>query len=676
MSVDTQDNYAALNNQAEMSDSGDKPTVKWPLGNIRAKIDQAKKKREQDSWDSRWEEFIQIYSNQYPYTELSDYEDIVVPNMVFSTVNVIEPSIAVNNPKISVIAERKQDEEKAPVIEAVANHWWRAHDVQPEMRKAVKDFVIIGHGWMKVGWNAETGEVDVPDWEYEAGIADLLEKKARAIELDPEIEADFDDDDTIIASVPTTVVKLVKDHPTARRVSPFDMFVDPDATTEKDLRWIAQRSLVPIEVALANEDYDPAVRNKLQATSKSSARDNVDVDSNASDDDDFCEIWEFYNLLDNTVCTFSWDTKGYLIKPTKSPFKHGHPFVFMPNFEVPERFFPVGDVETIFPLQLELGSVRSAQIADRKRGRRITLYREAALGHQGVEDLRAGKDNVMIPVLKDLPFQDVFAQIPALGLPPEWYNADSKAMSDMDLVSGVSEYARGGQSEVRRTATEVGVIQDAANAKSADKLDKVYHYMANVAERMILLGQEFLEMESVARMTDEEGVNHWLEFSREDLQGEFFFDVEAGSTSPNNESFRRQQASTLMQDFGALIGSGLLNDQYFISQVLRLNGFSNPTKFLGPGIPPPPPPAPPAPPASEQAGAQTPPSDMVVPPLPPEAQGGAPVPPGAPGMDAGGGMPPLDQIPPELLMQLMMMLQGGSQETPGMAGQMPAAPMM
>jgi hypothetical protein len=42
--------------------------------------------------------------------------------------------------------------------------------------------------------------------------------------------------------------------------------------------------------------------------------------------------------------------------------------------------------------------------------------------------------------------------------------------SDIDSVSGVSEYQRGALPEIRRTATEAGIIQDAANARSSDKL--------------------------------------------------------------------------------------------------------------------------------------------------------------------------------------------------------------
>ena len=144
-------------------------------------------------------------------------------------------------------------------------------------------------------------------------------------------------------------------------------------------------------------------------------------------------------------------------------------------------------------------------------------------------------------------FDEVFKQVSSMGLQPEWYRADQQAMSDIDLVSGVSEYQRGGQTDIRRTATEVGVMQDASNARSADKLAKVEKAMADIAERMIKLSQEFMDTESVARVVDDFQAVAWVPYSRDLLQGDFTFHVEAGSTQPQNESFKYKYAEKNIQ---------------------------------------------------------------------------------------------------------------------------------
>ena len=43
----------------------------------------------------------------------------------------------------------------------------------------------------------------------------------------------------------------------------------------------------------------------------------------------------------------------------------------------------------------------------------------------------------------------------------------------------------------------------------------------------------------------------------------------------------------MMDAFGGLIGSGLLNDQEFVAEVMRLNGITDVQRLLGPGMPDP-----------------------------------------------------------------------------------------
>jgi hypothetical protein len=586
-------NYDAFNSSSAEAD-GESDVYgkdkKASLDKMRGRIKDAQSLRKTAEWDTRWSKFISVYSNRYPYPELEDYEDVVVPNMVFSTVNVIVPSIAINVPKIDVTANAERDAATAEVVASVVNHQWNVYNVQEQVRQAVKDFVIIGHGWLKVVWETEEADVKLTADEFTAAVAEALQSKQAAVAQSPDMEDMFPDDDQIIDSIPSKRTKLVKDQPLVRRVSPFDMFIDPDALVLEDARWIAQRSFVPIEVARRNEDWNAEVRARISKVKKSKTRDEVDVedDSQKSDSAGFAEVYEFYDLVNGKMCVFCEGTEGFLLDPDDSPFPDGHPFVFVPNYEVPERFFPIGDVETIYPLQVELALTRTAQLNDRKRGRRITLFKEANLDAAGVEALRAGEDNVMINVTStSASFDEVFKQVSSQGLQPEWYRADQQAMSDIDLVSGVTEYQRGGQTDIRRTATEVGVMQDAANSRQADKLGKVESAMAQVAERMIKLSQEFMDTEAVARVVDDFQAVSWVPYNRDALQGDFTFKVEAGSTQPQNESFKRQQALQMMDVLGGFMGSGLLNDQEVLAQVMRLNGWHDVEKYLGPGLPPP-----------------------------------------------------------------------------------------
>ena len=524
-------------------------------------IHDAKSYREKGDWDKKFSNYIKIYSNQYPYTELEDYEDIVVPNMIFSTVNIIVPSVAVRAPKITVTPKRPQEAAASEVVEAVVNHQWAERDVQEQVRQAVKDMVIVGHGWLAVEWENVVEERDLTGPELQQAAMVALQQREQALSAGADVN-DFPTTEETIQGLDRTTEEVVVDAPKVSRVSPFDVFVDPDAMRLPDARWVAVRRFVPIEAARKNEDWPRAKREKLKPSVVSEARKDVQVmDSEQrrdSKDDGFVIVYDFYNLLDGTVCVLGEGVTGYLEKPSKSPFPGTHPLVYIPNYEVPERFFPIGDVEMIYGLQLELAITRTQMINDRKRGRRITMYRSGELGADAVDALEGGEDNVMIDVVSDRPFADLFQQVASQGLHPEWYGQADMILNDINMVAGVSEYDRGQIPEITRTATEAGLIQDASNSRSADKLARVERAMSEVAERMIKLAQRFMDIEDVAKVVSDDQVVAWVPYSRMDLQGDFVFAIEAGSSQPMNETFRRQSALQMMDAFGPLLGSGYI----------------------------------------------------------------------------------------------------------------------
>lgn len=588
------------------------------------KVSEAATLRDNAKYDETWSKLIKLYSNQYEYPELAAYEDVIAPNMVFSTVNVIVPSIAINYPKITVTARKQDSQGKSVVVEAAANYYWRHFNVHDEFRAVIKDFSIIGHGWLKTTWAFSEEERDLSPDEWKQQVAQaILERNLAQMQAESMgiTDISFPDDQEIVSAMPTTAIEVLEDHPMVERVSPFDIFVDPTVTRLKDARWIAQRLYVPIEVAREKEEWNAEARRMLKPVALK--REKVDVLRPSEDRPKNAEhvvVWEFYDLLAETVCTFAEGCEHWLVAPDEVPFPFKHPFVMVSNYAIPEKFYPIGDVETVMPLQQELAITRTQMINDRKRFRRMYMYRPDDIGEEGVNALLSSDDNALIEVEGDRPFSDVVAPIATMGLPPEFYNQTAMILDDINLVSGVSEYQRGSVTEIRRTATEAAMINDAANARSADKLAIIERAIGEVAQRVVQLAQQNLTTTQVAKIVDEDGATNWVQFDREDIEGEFDFEVEAGSTQPQNETFRRQSALQLMDTMAGFIQAGVVDPRKLAEHVLK-NGFGvkNPEQFLA------------APPQAAPAGL-----------------GAGPMP--AEGMPSEmmGGMPPEGGLPPEL----------------------------
>jgi len=197
--------------------------------------------------------------------------------------------------------------------------------------------------------------------------------------------------------------------------------------------------------------------------------------------------------------------------------------------------------------------------------------------------------------------------------------------------------------EIRRTATEAAISQDAANARSSDKLAIIERAIADCARRLVMLAQQYMTGEQAVRVIGQSQEPVWMNFDRDYLQGEFDFDVEGGSTAPVNESFRRQMALQVVDAMAPFAGAGIVNMPKLANYVLQYGfGIRDAASFIQ---------EPPPPMGPEQGGPpQGPPPEEMPPEMPPQ---GLPPEAMAEGMPPTGGMPMPSNIPPEILAQLL-----------------------
>ena len=522
------------------------------LSRYRQHIAKSKRWRREEGYDDTWRRLIDMYRGRH--YEFATDEDRLLVNVAFATVNVISPSVSVNYPKIAVNARKSEDAARAIVTEAVVNYWWKHYKVKPEFRRAVKDFLVLGHAWLKVGYRyVEEEEVPTAD------------------------DASTVNEDNLIT--PITIVR--DDRPFVERVSPFDVFVDPDATSESDMRWIAQRIRRPLKEIKADKRYNRTARENCSPSSTSRFVDEPDRKKTWDESHQYADVWEFYDLKTGYMSVFTEGGDQFLVKPTKMPYAFGHPFVMIRNYDIPDYFYPLGDLEAIEPLQRELNETRTQMMNHRKRFSRKYLFRESAFDADGRSALESDYDNVMVPVASDENINNVVAPFPAVITPPEFYNQSQLIQADVEQISGVTEYQRGGLPEIRRTATEAAIMQDAANARAADKLATIEGCIAAVAERLVALAQQFMTGEQVARVFGRDGEPMWVTFDRDFIAGQFDFEVEAGSTAPVNESFRRQMALQMVDAMAPFASAGIVNTQRLAAHVLQFGfGIKNPEEFL------------------------------------------------------------------------------------------------
>lgn len=552
------------------------------LQDYQLEVDRSRKFRKNEGYDTLWARLRDMYTAGGATADLNPDEDSIYVNVAFSTINVIYPAVSAGIPQISIQANDPAKEQAALVVQEIMNFAWKHWEVQPAFRAAAKDFLMFGHGWAKVGWRYVEEKRPLTEQEAQEEFEKQRMEMLQVGAANPSLLPDLPSEEDIAANLVTTTTTVLEDRPFVENVSVLDMFVNPEATTMDDIRWIAQRVLRDLEEVKKDENYKPAARKRLKGTHTSyESTDPRRRAEDHADGPDMVELWEFYDVIDGVMCVFATDSEDFLVEPGDMPYHFGHPFVMIRNYEVPDIFYPIGDLEMLYPLQEELNKTRSDMLNFRAAYARKYLARKSAFATGDEAKLASRKDGEIVWVENDsIPLQDVVSRMPINELDPNLFNWSGQIMSDIQEVSGVSEYARGSGGGAK-TATEASLIQDALNARSGEKLALVEKMATDVARKLLKIMQQFMTGDEVARITGPQGETQWLIYDRESIQGEFDFTVEAGSTQPNNETFRRQKAIAMANTLIPFIQMGVVNPQELAKHLLQ-EGFAvrTPEKFL------------------------------------------------------------------------------------------------
>ena len=556
---------------------------------IQDRIEMTHRWRVDEGYDALWRRMIDLYRGKTyhgdtlgaGYSGNVSYDRISV-NLAFSTINVIAPSVAVNHPKITVTANKEGDEDRAVFNEAIINYLWRHHDYRKPFRRAVKDFLILGHAWIKVGWRFVEQERPLSPMERDQQIVTAAEEVQDFAYMNPDMAGDLPSDEDIAASVPNTRMEIVEDQAFVERISPFDMLVDPEATCLEDAKWIVQRIVRPLHEVKKDKRFKRSVRQGLEADSGVRYRWNNDTEREEySDLVERVSIFEYYNIEDGTMCVLSQTGSDFLLDPTPMPYSFGHPYVMLRNYDVPDTLYPIGDLSQIESLQEELNKTRSQMVNHRKRYARKYLYHERSFGPEGREALESDEDGRFVPVVdENRNLGDIVVPLAQTPLAPEMYNHSHLIEADINTVSGVSEYQRGQMPETRRTATEASIIADAGNARAADKLATIEIIISKVARMVMQLMQQYMTEAQMIRVTGKDDQEYFIAYTRDDIIGEYDFSVEGGSTQPLNETARRQQAVSLMNAMAPLVGV-VVDPAELVKHVLQYGfGIDDAEKFI------------------------------------------------------------------------------------------------
>lgn len=467
----------------------------------------------------------------------------------FTVVETIIPKVFARDPKWRALSRSPDFPEDGPsTVQDLLNYQWNHIGMRGKMYDFIKDSLMYSKGFAKVTWNYKT--------------------KTKTI-----MEPIVGEDDKITFER-TQKTEVEHDDPNVEIVDPFDIYVDPDATTLQDAVYVIHRKTVPLKTLKDNPNYNNVAQlsqSKIKGVQNSNyvqdyLQDETRFKNTTSRGDNYKELVEVleYWERDRLVVVAN---RTVVLRDSPNPYSHKQlPFVDLDDYRDPHKFYGQSELSVIDPLQREINSIRN-----QRRDYDNLALNPVIRMIPGV--LRNPNSAVMAPgnvwMVSDLNSMDVF-ELPKLqGVSSD---IEDRTAQDIKMSVAIDEIGIGLLPEAgnRRSATEVVTAQSMAGKRFAIKIALLEEAVKQIGQLVFALNQQFLDQERIIQIVGEEGATEWVKLDPEDIRGEYFIDIETGSMLPKDEIAQRQEAMQLLQYVTPIISPVINSNPKVIMPIIRM----------------------------------------------------------------------------------------------------------
>lgn len=459
----------------------------------------------------------------------------------FTVIETIIPKVFARDPKWRALARNPDFPPDGPrVVQDLLSYQWNRMGMRLKMYDYIKDSLMYSKGIAKVSWN--------------------FQMKNKTF-MEPVVGKD-----DVITFNKTIKSEVEYDDPVVDIVDPMDIYIDPDATSIYNAKFIIHRKTVPLKDVKDNPNY----KNVDKIKDNSSADQYMDKlaryngaipqQDKHSDLVELLEYWE----QDRLVVVAN---RGIVLRDSPNPYNHKQmPFVELDDYRDPHKLYGQSELSVIDPLQREINSIRN-QRRD---------YDNLALNpvvRMVPGTLRNPNSAVMAPgsvwMVSDLNSMDVF-QLPQLQGTAR--DIEQQTANDIKMTVAIDEIGIGllPDNPQRRSATEVVTAQSMAGKRFAIKIALLEEAVKKIGELVFALDQQFLDQERMIQIVGERGATEWVQLGPEDIRGGYFIDIETGSMLPKDEIAARQEAVQLLQYITPIIAPVIQTNPAVIMPVIRM----------------------------------------------------------------------------------------------------------
>lgn len=222
---------------------------------------------------------------------------------------------------------------------------------------------------------------------------------------------------------------------------------------------------------------------------------------------------------------------GIILSDKKNPYKDGKfPFVLMKNYDVPFKFWGVGEVEQILSPQIYVNELTNQIIDNAKNTANMQwiIDKNAGIG-QGKLTNRPGL------VIRKNPGAEVRRDTPP-PMPTYVREQIDVLKADIQDISGVLDSLKGEKQTGVVAASAILALQEASQSRIRLKIKIMESNLTELANMVYSRMQQFWKLDRWVRVTDIEGNPSFREIGQQVLANDYDLKVMAGSTMPVNKN--------------------------------------------------------------------------------------------------------------------------------------------
>ena len=442
----------------------------------------------------KWQEYMSAYEGTYFKNESRpDYKSNQVSNLVFSTIEAIRPIMTDNNPKFIAVPTSPEGQEFSTDVQMALDFEWEREKLATKLPAQLIPMLVYGTAVWFVQWNGKEGEY---------GNINIKPIDPFNIFPDPLAE-NIDNSEYIVYATYKNANQLKQ------------MFPNKASAIEG--------SRINMSELVANRDENDSQEENQVLVLEMWCRDWTTMDENVKDK-------QVLKYPKGRVITCLPEL-GIILDDKKNPYKDGKfPFVLMKNYDVPFKFWGVGEVEQILSPQIYINELTNQIIDNAKSTANMQwiIDKNSGIG-QGKLTNRPGL------VIRKNPGSEVRRDTPP-PMPTYVRETIDVMKADIQDISGVLDSLKCEKQTGVVAASAILALQEASQSRIRLKIKIMESNLSELANMVYSRMQQFWKLDRWVRITDIEGNPLFREIGQRVLQNDYDLKVQAGSTMPVNKN--------------------------------------------------------------------------------------------------------------------------------------------